>query len=141
MKKLNKPRKIDLPIIDELLNETSELERVQLEDRLELAMKIEKLLQIQGFKTHKDFAKHIGRSVSEVSRWLSGYHNLTQNTQSEIAHGLGLKLCDLFNTEVKVEFYETKQIVSSSASYSFPKSWNKDMPTFEIQVKSTKVNC
>lgn len=141
MKHQNKPRKVNLPILDELINETTELDKAKLNDRLELAIRIEKLVKDQGFKTHKQFADHINRSVSEVSRWLSGYHNLTQNTLSEIAYGLDLRLCDLFNTEVKVELYETKQIVSSKPTISYKELWSKDMPIYEVKYNSRKNNC
>lgn len=141
MKNQNKPRKITLSIVDELLNETTELEKVQLSDRLDLAIRIEKLIKDQGFKTHKQFADHIHRSVSEVSRWLSGYHNITQNTLSEIAHGLDLRLCDLFNTEVNVQIYSSTQIISSQPSSVQKKSWKEEKPLYELNYKSTEVTC
>lgn len=39
--------------------------------------------------TQKDFAKSIGRSEAEVSRWLGGTHNFTLSTLAKISSSLG----------------------------------------------------
>lgn len=39
--------------------------------------------------TQKDFAKSIGRSEAEVSRWLGGTHNFTLSTLAKISSCLG----------------------------------------------------
>lgn len=39
--------------------------------------------------TQKDFAKSIGRSEAEVSRWLGGTHNFALSTLAKISACLG----------------------------------------------------
>lgn len=95
MNKMNKARKISNPLIRKLMAETTDLQKQQVEDRIQLAMDLDILVK-QKFDSYTAFAVHLGRSVSEVSRWLSGTHNLTQATLSEIAFGLGFTLKELF---------------------------------------------
>ncbi len=42
----------------------------------ELARRVAQLLKARGW-TQKEFARALGKSESEVSKWLSGLHNLT----------------------------------------------------------------
>lgn len=42
--------------------------------------------------TQKDFAKKIGRSEAEVSRWLAGRHNFTLSTLARLSTILGVDL-------------------------------------------------
>lgn len=97
MNKMNKARKISSPLIKKLMAETTDLQKQQVEDRIQLAMDLDILVK-QKFDSYTAFAAHLGRSASEVSRWLSGTHNLTTATLSEIAYGLGLSLKEMLNT-------------------------------------------
>lgn len=46
------------------------------------------ILKAQG-KTQKDLAKALGKSESEISKWLCGTHNLTLKTIAKIEAALG----------------------------------------------------
>lgn len=50
--------------------------------------KIADILEGRGI-TQKDFAKGMGRSEAEVSRWLGGTHNFTLSTIAKISAYLG----------------------------------------------------
>lgn len=50
--------------------------------------KIAVILEEQGM-TQKMFAKKMGKSETEISRWLSGTHNFTLRTLSKISAVLG----------------------------------------------------
>lgn len=56
--------------------------------RVDLSMsisdRISEILKERGM-TQKDFAKGIGRSEAEVSRWLGGTHNFTISTLAKIS--------------------------------------------------------
>lgn len=39
--------------------------------------------------TQKEFARQLGKTETEVSRWLSGTHNLTMATLCKISYVLG----------------------------------------------------
>lgn len=49
------------------------------------------ILQQRGM-SQKQFAKQVGRSEAEVSRWLAGLHNFTLGTLAKISTVLGVDL-------------------------------------------------
>ena len=53
--------------------------------------KIADVLHESGM-SQKDFAKSMGRSEAEVSRWLSGTHNFTLSTLAKISACLGVDI-------------------------------------------------
>lgn len=54
-------------------------------DRLEAILREKQL-------SHKDFAKRMGKTEAEVSRWVSGTHNFTLRTIARISSALGTDL-------------------------------------------------
>lgn len=73
------------------------LDRVPEDIRLEtdwsfaISDKIADALEKKGM-TQKMFAKQIGKTETEVSRWLSGTHNFTLRTMARISSVLGMNL-------------------------------------------------
>ena len=71
-----------------------EIEKIPIELKLELdlsfaiADKIDVILKKKGM-TQKEFAKKMGKTEAEVSRWLSGTHNFTIGTIAKICAVLG----------------------------------------------------
>ncbi len=59
-----------------------------------ISNKIAKAIANQG-KTQKEFAKEIGKSEAEVSRWLGGTHNFTLSTLAKISAFLGIDLINV----------------------------------------------
>ncbi|MBQ6069582.1 MAG: helix-turn-helix transcriptional regulator [Bacteroidales bacterium] len=57
----------------------------------QIADKIDHILKERGM-TQKDFAKQIGRSEAEVSRWVGGTHNFTLATLAKISTVLEIPL-------------------------------------------------
>ncbi len=55
---------------------------------LDISERINEILESQG-KTPSDLARLMGKSPSEISKWLSGMHNLTIKTISKIQTVLG----------------------------------------------------
>lgn len=125
------------PLIKKLMAETTPLQKQQVEDRIQLAMDLDKLVKNQ-FDSYTMFAAHIGRSVSEVSRWLSGTHNLTTNTLSEIANGLGYSLKELFakiEDRPQVVLVINQQITAESTGINFPRQ-NVQQSEYSLQVNA-----
>lgn len=56
-----------------------------------IADKIDAWLKELGI-TQKEFAHRMGKTESEVSRWLGGTHNFTLRTLSQISSALGTDL-------------------------------------------------
>ena len=60
----------------------------QVELSVAIANRIYEILNIKGM-TQKDLAQCLGKTETEVSRWLSGTHNLTLSTICKISAALG----------------------------------------------------
>ena len=60
----------------------------QMEISVAIANRIYEILEIKGM-TQKDLAQRLGKTETEVSRWLSGTHNLTLSTICKISTALG----------------------------------------------------
>jgi len=96
-------------LLKDLLNGLKDIEKVQVETKFNLASNIELLLKNKGI-SKSEFAARLGKSPSEISKWLSGKHNFTIDTLLEIAHALKVDITELlkfkpeplFHTEVKV---------------------------------------
>ena len=94
-----------MSLINELLAETSPRERQRVHDRMMLAVRIADTLVEKGW-TQKQLANAMGKRPSEISKWLSGTHNFTMDTLSDLSVVLGTKfLC------VKEEVTATKREV------------------------------
>lgn len=66
---------------------------------LELVERIYEVLERQN-KTQKDLALALGKSPSEISRWLSGLHNFSLKTIARIEEALGEDLIDVQQGEM-----------------------------------------
>lgn len=62
--------------------------RKQVNLSMSISDRIAGILKDKGM-TQRDFAKGIGRSEAEVSRWLGGTHNFTLSTIAKISDYLG----------------------------------------------------
>lgn len=60
----------------------------QIDLQVGVANRIYEILEERGM-TQKDFAMLMGKTENEVSRWLSGTHNLTFATVAKISCALG----------------------------------------------------
>lgn len=75
-------------ILDEIRNGISPETKMQMELSVAIANRIYDILETKGM-LQKDFARILGKTETEVSRWLSGTHNLTLSTISKISIALG----------------------------------------------------
>lgn len=67
-----------------------EIERL-VKRNLAIANKVRKTLHAQNM-SDKDFARLLKKNPSEVSKWLSGTHNLTQKSIIKMEIALGIEL-------------------------------------------------
>lgn len=75
-------------IMDEIRATISPEMKMQMELSVAIANRIYDILEKKGL-TQKDFARMMGKTETEVSRWLSGTHNLTLATLCKISVALG----------------------------------------------------
>jgi transcriptional regulator with XRE-family HTH domain len=131
MKTMNKAEIYHSPMLDELMQEISPEELERTEKRMLLAARIDDAIKAKGWKK-KDFAEALGKTPSEISKWLSGTHNFTADTLFDIAKVLNIVLIQLEITQtevVKVYHY----IASSKAV----KPILQDYGHFETGLKKT----
>lgn len=77
--------------IKNITGKASESSKRFVRKSMDLADRISEVLEMQE-KTQKDLAKALGKSESEISKWLSGQHNFTVRTLSTIEAALGVNI-------------------------------------------------
>jgi transcriptional regulator with XRE-family HTH domain len=65
--------------------------KFQMAKRFAIAEQIALILKDKKM-TQKDLADRLGKNESEISKWLSGFHNLTKDTESLIEYHLGVNI-------------------------------------------------
>jgi transcriptional regulator with XRE-family HTH domain len=73
---------------DRISARTPETTKRNLDKNLAIANRIIEILSIQG-KTQRDLARALGKAESEISKWLTGFHNLELRTIYKIEAALG----------------------------------------------------
>lgn len=76
---------------DEILARTPESTKQEVAKNVAIAVRIIKTLRAQG-KTRRDLARLLDKSESEITRWLSGFHNLELKTIYKIEKALGVDI-------------------------------------------------
>ncbi len=90
-------------IMDEIRETISPEMKMQMELSVAIANRIYEILEEKGL-SQKDFARLMGKTETEISRWLSGTHNLTLATLCKISVALGENLLEVpVNQEELVE--------------------------------------
>lgn len=78
-------------LFDQIVAETPPELKKQLDMSFAIADKLDATLKERGMN-QKEFARMIGHTQAEVSRWLSGTHNFTLATLAKISVALGVNL-------------------------------------------------
>jgi len=122
MNKKKKAKNYTSPAIDELMDAIDEKEYIRTEKRMMIAARIDEAKKAKGWK-NKDLAKALGKKPSEISKYLSGTHNFTLDTLSDLEEVLGIQLIN-FKEKPKTQILYHKSFTVSS----------------NIEVHSTSVN-
>lgn len=81
-------------VLDRIRERTPEYKKRQSSKSFDLTEAILDILEEKGM-SQKDLADRLGKSESEISKWMKGVHNFTLETISKIEEALGQ---DIFNT-------------------------------------------
>ena len=111
-------------LMDEIRKSTPADTNKQVDLCVAIANRVFELLQERNMK-QRDFAKALGKTETEVSRWLSGTHNLTLATIAKMATVLG------------DDIITTKQ---SHRPYKLPNTQNVAMMVAEDMCKNSHTN-
>ena len=80
-------------IMDNIRSEMSPEMKKQMELSVSIANRIYDILEQRGL-SQKQFAAMVGKTETEVSRWLSGTHNMTVATIAKISTALGCEIIE-----------------------------------------------
>lgn len=87
-------------VMDEIRSTISPEMKLQMELSVAIANRIYEILEAKGM-SQKDFATLMGKTETEVSRWLSGTHNLTTATICKISAALGQEVVKVADCELE----------------------------------------
>lgn len=87
-------------IMDEIRGTIPPALKMQMELSVAIANRIYDILEEKDM-SQKEFARLIGKTETEVSRWLSGTHNLTLATLCKISVALGEDIIIVANRQRK----------------------------------------
>ncbi len=80
-----------MALLDNLLAEITPEEQARTDRKMRIASIIADTLVEKGM-AKKEFAQKVGRKPSEITKWLSGTHNFTLDTLTDIEQVLNIKL-------------------------------------------------
>lgn len=80
-----------MALLDNLLAEITPEEQARTDRKMRIASIIADTLTEKGM-AKKEFAQKVGRKPSEITKWLSGTHNFTLDTLTDIEQVLNIKL-------------------------------------------------
>ena len=80
-------------VLADLLANINEKELAKTRKRMMLAAKIEEAMKRCGYN-QTQFARHMKKSTTVISEWLSGDRNFTTDTLLDIEDALGIRLLD-----------------------------------------------
>ena len=89
-------------IMDEIRSTISPEMKLQMEMSVAIANRIYEILEAKGM-TQKELTKLLGKTETEVSRWLSGTHNLTLSTICKISAALDEEVVTVPRKELEPE--------------------------------------
>ena len=99
---------------------------------LAIAYFVQSELERQG-RTQKDLAAAIGKKESEVSKWLSGIHNLTLHSLSLLEVGLGVSILHIGQTAAETIPKITKnRILNNEGQVVIPSRDRKKLPSSTV---------
>lgn len=83
-----------MALLDNLLAEITPEQQARTDRKMRIACIIDDAMKAKGYGK-KQFADKVGRKPSEITKWLSGTHNFTIETISDIERVLGVRILNL----------------------------------------------
>jgi ribosome-binding protein aMBF1 (putative translation factor) len=85
-----------MTLLDNLLSEITPEQQARTDRKMRIACIIDDAMKAKGLGK-KQFAEKVGRKPSEITKWLSGTHNFTIETLSDIEQVLGVRILNISN--------------------------------------------
>jgi ribosome-binding protein aMBF1 (putative translation factor) len=83
-----------MALLDNLLAEITPEQQARTDRKMRIACIIDDAMKAKGLGK-KQFADKVGRKPSEITKWLSGTHNFTIETISDIERVLSVRILNL----------------------------------------------
>ena len=106
----NKPKRHSSPLIKKILAEITPAQRERVANKMLLAARLDDLMQERGWGKSQ-FAEKVDRNPSEITKWLSGSHNFTLDTLTDISMVFGISLSELYAPKEIQVIYKTNIVV------------------------------
>lgn len=122
-------------VLDELLAGISEIEMNRSRVRMRIAANIFDILKRKKIQ-NQELASRLKKQPSEITRWLSGAHNFTTDTLSDIAFALNVRVEDLVSQKLSDVIYRGHFMINSEEiSGIFPTYGNThfELPSLNFQ--------
>ncbi len=104
---MSKTAKNQFDFIDDILEETSDIEMKQIEQRMLNAQKIRRAMDEKGWNNTQLLEAMGMNSLSIITKWLSGTHNFTQDKLIEIGEYLKIDFFNAGQPNIKINYYFT----------------------------------
>lgn len=91
----SKPKRHSSPLIKKILEEITPEQKQRVANKMLLAARLDDLMKAKGWGKSQ-FAEKVKRNPSEITKWLSGSHNFTKETLTDISIALGISLEELY---------------------------------------------
>lgn len=112
------PRKRKSELLNKAISQIDPAEKARVTQLMALSVRISEALEKKGW-SKSQFASLMRKEPSEVTKWLSGTHNFTANTLTDIGLVLGINFFQEERPEVVQDQYS---MVIMLASHSEPSS-------------------
>ncbi|MGB3080941.1 MAG: helix-turn-helix domain-containing protein, partial [Saprospiraceae bacterium] len=112
-KKTNKARLYTSPLLEEIMSRITPLEMEQTHNRMLIAARMDDCMKDIGL-SKIDLARKLNKQPSEITKWLSGTHNFTMETLTDIAFALNVNVRDLLLTNEDLEARNANMVLHSN---------------------------
>jgi predicted transcriptional regulator len=123
MKMNNKPEIYSSDFLDGFFKEITPKETSKVKKRMSLAAKIDDALRSQGWRKGQ-LAEALGKSPSEVSKFLSGTHNFTIDTLMDIEDVLNIQLLNIEKEKKEETILVYHAVIGSSETVELHSSYS-----------------
>lgn len=135
---MNRQKKYNSKVIGNVLDGIDSNLEKRIEYRMRLASRIDDARIKMGW-SKKDFAKKLTKQPSEISKWLSGTHNFTSDTLSDIETVLGIHLLNIEEKPIE-QSIKFSYIVAQTDAYKPPyQNVIRNPKTVSLYSKSTGI--
>ena len=132
MKQINRARKHSSSLLKDLLAEITPAEKDRTQTKMVVAARLEDFIKANRW-SQNDFAGKVCKAPSEITKWLSGTHNFTIDTLTDIAGVINIPVCELLapkQVEIinRVQYKVVVKHVLQPIPYSTPYEVPYDLP-------------